>query len=287
MRLPFLILTPACMLLGWSLAIANQPNIGTDLVALSFFGALFAHISVNTLNEYFDFKSGLDLNTQKTKFSGGSGALPENPGMANAVLVVGISTLVATLAIGLFFVWKYGWQLAPLGITGILLIVAYTQWINKHPFLCLVAPGIGFGILMAVGANFVLTGEYSLASLAISFVPFFLVNNLLLLNQYPDIAADREVGRNHFPIAYGITMSNIVYFLFSLLAIATIVITLTMGFIPTISLISLSPMPLALFALSGAIKHREDLGNYPQYLGANVIVTILVPTLLGISIIYG
>ncbi len=41
---------------------------------LALLGAFLAHISVNTLNEYFDFKSGLDLETIKTPFSGGSGA---------------------------------------------------------------------------------------------------------------------------------------------------------------------------------------------------------------------
>jgi 1,4-dihydroxy-2-naphthoate octaprenyltransferase len=46
-------------------------------------------------------------------------------------------------------------------------------------------------------------------------------------------------------------------------------------------------MPLALFSLSGALKYRENIGSYPQYLGSNVAATILTPLLLGISIIYG
>ena len=78
-RWPFLVLTPACLFLGWSVVIATQTEIEIHLLALSFLGAVLAHISVSTLNEYLDFKSGLDLKTKKTKFSGGSGALPENP----------------------------------------------------------------------------------------------------------------------------------------------------------------------------------------------------------------
>jgi len=30
-----------------------------------------------------------------------------------------------------------------------------------------------------------------------------LVNNLLLLNQFPDVDADKTVGRRHYPIAVG------------------------------------------------------------------------------------
>ncbi len=75
MRLPFLTLTFACVFLGMSIAVANQVSINILILMLALLGAPLAHISVNTLNEYFDFKSGLDLNTVKTPFSGGSGAL--------------------------------------------------------------------------------------------------------------------------------------------------------------------------------------------------------------------
>ena len=131
-RWPFLVLTPACLFLGWSAVIANQTEVEMHLFVLSFLGAVFAHISVNTLNEYLDFKSGLDLNTRKTKFSGGSGALPENPEMAMAVLSVGISTFMLTLLIGLFFIWQYGWGVVPIGIAGLLLIVFYCDDCHRH-----------------------------------------------------------------------------------------------------------------------------------------------------------
>jgi 1,4-dihydroxy-2-naphthoate polyprenyltransferase len=287
MRLPFLILTPACLFLGWSVVIADQNEVAIHLFILSFLGAVLAHISVNMLNEYLDFKSGLDLKTKKTRFSGGSGALPENPEMAKVVLVAGVISLILTLIIGLFFIWKQGWGIIPIGIAGLLLIIAYTGWINKHPFLCLVAPGIGFGFLMVVGANFVLTGEYSVSLWIIGFIPFFLINNLLLLNQYPDIDADRDVGRNHLPIAYGTKISNIVYFLFTLTTIVVIISSVLTEILPTVGLIALLPMPLAFFSLSGAIRYGSSLGHHPQYLGANVAVTILTPILLGASIIFG
>lgn len=211
MRFPFLVLTPVCVFLGASTVIANQTSISLLLLALALLGALLAHVSVNTLNEYFDFKSGLDYTTIRTPFSGGSGALPQNPEIVNTVLSVGIASLIATLMIGSFFVWKYGTGIIPIGLAGLVLIITYTGWINRHPFLCLIAPGIGFGFLMVVGTQFILVGEYTLLPWLVAVVPFCLVNNLLLLNQYPDIQADANVGRNHFPIAYGVSNSNIAY----------------------------------------------------------------------------
>ena len=286
-RFPFLVLTPVCVFLGASTVIAAQTNVSLLLLVLALLGALFAHVSVNTLNEYFDFKSGLDFTTKRTQFSGGSGALPRNPEMVSAVLTVGIASLVATLMIGGFFVWKYGTGIVPIGVAGLLLIVTYTGWINKHPILCLIAPGIGFGFLMVVGTQFVLQGEYTSLPWLVAVIPFFLVNNLLLLNQYPDIQADAAVGRNHFPIAYGVNRSNMVYGFFTLATISAIVIYVSIGYLPALSLIALLPMPLAFFSLYGAIKYGATIGNSPQYLGANVAVTILTPLLLGISIIMG
>ena len=255
------------------------------LLMLALLGALLAHISVNTLNEYFDFKSGLDLETIKTQFSGGSGALPQNPEMLGTVLTVGVASSIALFMIGSYFVWQYGTGIVPIGVTGLVLIATYTGWINKHPFICLVAPGLGFGFLMVAGTQFVLQGQYTTLSWLVAVVPFFLVNNLLLLNQYPDIKADAHAGRNHFPIAYGVNHSNIVYGLFTLATAAIIIGYVLTGLLPVFSLIALLPMPLAFFSLYGAVKHGETIGNFPQYLGANVAVTILTTLLLAISIV--
>jgi len=281
------VLTPVCVFLGVSTVVANQTSVDLHLLVLALLGAVLAHISVNTLNEYFDFKSGLDLATTRTPFSGGSGALPRNPEMASVVFIVGAVSLLATLLIGFFFVWKYGSGIIPVGIAGLVLIITYTGWINKHPILCLLAPGTGFGFLMVVGTQYVLEGEYSSLSWLVAVVPFFLVNNLLLLNQYPDIQADADAGRRHLPIAYGMAISNMVYAVFLLATIAAITTCILAGYFPALSLVALLPMPLAFFSLGGAVKHGEAIGNFPQYLGANAAVAILTPVLLGISIMIG
>jgi 1,4-dihydroxy-2-naphthoate octaprenyltransferase len=287
MRLPFLLLTPVCVFLGASTVVANDTGVSLFLLALALLGGLLAHISANALNEYFDFRSGLDLATTRTQFSGGSGALPRNPDMAGAVFAVGAASLLATLMIGSFFVWKCGAGIVPLGLVGLLLIVGYTDWINRHPFICLIAPGTGFGFLMVVGTQYVLEGEYAPLSWLVAVVPFFLVNNLLLLNQYPDIEADASVGRNHFPIAYGVNRSNMGYAFFALATTVVIASYVLIGYLPVLGLVALLPMPLAFFSLYGAIKYGEDIGKFPQYLGANVAVALLTPLLLGVSIIIG
>jgi 1,4-dihydroxy-2-naphthoate octaprenyltransferase len=194
-RLPFLALTPACIALGLACVQWQQGAIDLLQAMLVLLGAIAAHISVNAFNEYSDFKSGLDATTQRTPFSGGSGVLPAHPELAASTRAMALGSLALCTAIGLYFVRLRGPALLPLGLAGVLLIVLYTQWITRQPWLCLVAPGLGFGPVMILGTQVALTGHYSVAAAAASAVPFFLVNNLLLLNQFPDIEADRRVGR--------------------------------------------------------------------------------------------
>ena len=285
-RPAFLILTPACIFLGASTAMAAGYSIDTTLLALVVTGALCAHISVNMLNEYADFRSGLDLITIKTPFSGGSGALPDNPAMAGTVLYTGLFTLAITSAIGIYIVNSQGLLILPIGIIGLVIILTYTQWINRWPLLCLIAPGLGFGILMVIGTDFVLTGDLSVTTWLAALVPFFLVNNLLLLNQFPDTEADRRIGRNHLPIAYGTRTSGHVYGISFLCAYSIIAIGIYYGYFPGLSAIALLPIFLSIFSITGAYRRAENIGDHPQYLGANVAATITTPLLLGISLLY-
>ncbi len=286
-RAPFLVLTPVCIFLGFSTAYVVHPSIDLATLSIIFIGAIAAHISVNTLNEYDDFKSGLDLITRKTPFSGGSGALPDNPEMAKSVLVLGLVSLAVTITIGVSLVIEYGMEIMPIGLVGVVLITAYTKWINRSPFLCLIAPGLGFGMLMVVGANVVLTGGHSNQAWMIALVPFFLVNNLLLLNQYPDIEADSTIGRNTYPITYGIKNSNIMYTIFMLTAYSLIIYFIFSEAIPSLSVIALIPILFSMFSLLGAIKFGARIGLHPQYLAANVAAALLTPLLLGIAIVCG
>ena len=172
-RPSFLILSPICVFLGLSTSLATQSQVNIFILFLIFIGAISAHISVNMLNEHFDFKSGLDLTTEKTAFSGGSGALPGNPKMANAILIIGLVSLMLTIIIGIYLILERGIQILPIGIVGVVLIITYTQWLNRFPILCLIAPGLGFGILMVAGTHIILTeGAFSFTMASFT-CPFF------------------------------------------------------------------------------------------------------------------
>jgi 1,4-dihydroxy-2-naphthoate octaprenyltransferase len=285
-RPQFLLLTPACCCVGVGTAAWVQGGLSAlpwGYVIIAFVGALCAHIATNVLNDYFDYVSGLDLKTRRTPFSGGSGILPQGLMSSHKALIFGLAALGLTAAIGCFFWAMRGWGILPLGIIGILVIISYTPWITKHPLLCLIAPGLGFGPLMVMGTYYVLTGRYDAVALLASLVPGLLVSNLLLLNQFPDVEADAAVNRRHILIVFSRRAGAWYYAAFALGTFLVVVLGWVFGEFPAATLIALIPLPLALVTIKGVIQNADNIKRLIPYLGQNVIYTLATPLLLGIG----
>jgi 1,4-dihydroxy-2-naphthoate octaprenyltransferase len=286
-RVPFLALTPACVLLGLGTAVRTAGSVSTFHVVLALVGAISAHISVNAFNEYFDFKSGLDARTERTPFSGGSGVLPKNPEMARTALTVAMIALTFTGLLGIYFSFVRGITLLPLGVLGLFIIVAYTPWLTRHPVLCLIAPGLGFGPLMVMGTHFVLTGQYSWVAFFVSMVPFFLVSDLLLLNQFPDTEADQSVGRRHILIVLGRPHGSLIYSLFLVLAYLTILAGVYWEYLPKASLLGLATLVIAIPVSLGTMRYAENTPKLVPYLGLNVLINLATLVLVAVGLFVG
>lgn len=280
----FLILAPLCAGLGVILAWqqGEPPMYQALLVVL---GALLAHAAVNLLNEYQDFTSGLDTLTQRTPFSGGSGALPERPTAASLVRAAALASLALVMAIGLYFFWLRGWPVLVLGGTGLALVLTYTRWITRLPLLCLLAPGLGFGPVMILGTLTALGARPDATAIVVSAVVLVLVSELLLINQIPDAEADQQVGRRHLVVLHGAAAAaRLVGWprpgSFVLLGLGVLA-----GWLPMGAALGLIPLPAALWisaslpgALSGPGLHRLLAINVA------VLLSTLVLLMLGLSL---
>lgn len=286
-RVPFLLLPPMCVLLGWATASQEHVPISALSIILVFIGAVASHISVNAFNEYADFRSELDSKTKRTPFSGGSGTLQERPELAAWALGLAIGTAILTAAIGIYFVIICGPGILPMGIGGLVIVISYSFWAVRNSFFCLITPGLGFGTCMVMGTNFVLSGHYSWSSAIASLIPFFLVNNLLLLNQFPDVEADRSVMRKNLPISAGLNLSALVYAIFNLLAYAAIVAGVLLKVFPPLALLGLATAFLSIPSSIGAFKHSDDIPRLIPSMGQNVVVNLLTPALLAVGIFWG
>ncbi len=284
MRVPFLALPPVCIFLGVATAYWEGGHINLWYAFLALLGAVSSHVSVNAFNEYLDFRSGLDARTQRTPFSGGSGTLVAHPDLASWTLLMAWISLLMPVVIGFYFLKVWGWGIVPLGLVGLLLVVAYTGWITKRPLLCLMAPGLGFGILWVMGTHFVLTGRYSWSSFFASLVPFFLVSDLLLLNQFPDARADATVGRRHLVIVRGERYSARVYVAFLAMAYFSLVLGVVLGALPRGALLGLGTLVLAVPTAFRVLRHAENLDGLMPALGENVLINLLTPLLTALGL---
>lgn len=284
-RAPFLLLSPVIVLLGLAAAVFDGRAVDWSSLALILVAALMAHVSVNTFNEYLDFRNGLDAMTYRTPFSGGSGILPQHPELAGLTFRIAVLSLFVTVLIGIYFLAYTGMKILPLGLAGVVIIVSYTPWITRSPLLSLISPGLAFGPLMVVGTDLVLTGRYSATAFLVSLVPFFLVNNLLLLNQFPDREADQRVGRRNVVIVFGRQNSAMLYGVFNLLAFGVLVTGVLFHLLPVQVLIACIMVPVAWRAVRIALRNPGDMDQLIPAMGMNVVLNLLMPVLIASALI--
>ncbi|MDD5038089.1 MAG: prenyltransferase [Dehalococcoidales bacterium] len=282
-RPQFLLLSVVLVFLGTCIAWYDGAfHPGHALLAL--FGLLMAHISVNTLNDYFDYKSGLDLETKRTPFSGGSGILPAALLKPKDVLRLGLASFLLALVTGIYFVVTLdrGWYLLPLLIVAAICVLLYSPVIlrSRWPEW---APGVGLGTLPVLGAYFVQTATY-LPAIVASVPSGLLVHNLLLLNEFPDVEADRKAGRKTLPITMGKTKASLIYSILTASVYLWIIGGVVTGQMPVYSLIALLTLPLAVKAIRGALGY-QDLNKLVPAMASNVQVVLLTQLLLGIGYI--
>jgi 1,4-dihydroxy-2-naphthoate octaprenyltransferase len=283
-KIPFLLLTLVCVFLAYATVRYDNYHIEKVLVLLVTIGALAAHTAVNVLNEYFDFKSGLDFKTEKTAFSGGSGALQKRPDRARISLLFAILNVVTVIVIGIFFLKLRGWILLIPVTTGILLMILYSPFIVKMPMLCLCAPGMGFGFSMVMGTYIALTGRLSLTAVTVSLFLFCLVNNLLLLNQIPDCEADRCFGRKNIVILSGKKNAIMVYRAFMACTIFFVISACFFKIIPLMSFIGIIPVIFAMIKVQySKFTKEKEIGSV---LGVNVLTVLSFPVLIALGMIF-
>jgi 1,4-dihydroxy-2-naphthoate octaprenyltransferase len=180
-----------------------------------------------------------------------------------------------------------GWGLLPLGLLGLVIIYIYTSWLTRFPILTLIAPGLGFGTFMVMGTDYALSGTYTWTSFFASLVPFFLVSNLLLLNQFPDVEADESVGRKHYPITLGRQASGRIYLAFLYLAFVSVIVGVLIRVLPVPALLGLLALVLAIPITRGVLAYAEEIPQLMPSLGQNVIINLIMPVLVAVGLFLG
>jgi 1,4-dihydroxy-2-naphthoate octaprenyltransferase len=285
LRPPFLMVPPSSVALGAGAALWLGYEINLFYLLLALIGATAAHGSVNALNCYMDFVSGLDARTNPTPFSGMIPMLRARPERVSFALYSGVGALAVSSLVGIYFLTVWGWGLLPLGLLGVILIVVYTPWITRLPAISLIAPGLGIGIFMVNGTYFALTGGYSWTAFFASLVPFWLISQLLVINQFPDLEADVSVGRRNYVILLGRKRASRVYAVMLWATYVSILAGWLLGHLPAAALLGLLTVPWAVQTTRGSYRHADDIEQLLPVLAKNVQICVITPALTAVGIL--
>lgn len=280
-RAPFLLLSVTLVACG-AAAGAYTGRFSWLHTALALVGLVCLHASVNALNEASDMRTGIDLHTERTPFSGGSGTLPAGLMTPRQAQTFGLLMAGVGLAIGVYFLSTVGWALVPILVLGAISVLAYTEVLARIG-LGEIFAGLGLGLLPVMGAAIVQGGELRAPAIAAGIPAFFMTFNLLLLNEFPDEPADIAGGRRNVVLMLGRGGAALVY---ALAAIATpiwIAIAVALGLLPLVALIGVVPSVMLVAPLRWAFVDPREPVPLPA-MGANVTWNLATNSLLAVAL---
>ncbi|MCK4835091.1 MAG: prenyltransferase [Candidatus Aminicenantes bacterium] len=280
-RAPFLILAMVLVLIGIAAAL-YEGHFHWGHSILLIIGVILAHVSVNLFNELSDHHTGIDGNTIRTPFSGGSGMMQSGKTSAAAVSIVAYSTLMAAAAIGIYFCFIRSWWILVFMIFGGIGIRFYTSRLAKWMIGELFS-GLTLGTFVVLGTFYALTGKIGVEIILVSIPPGILTALLLFLNEFPDAEADKTGGRRHLVIYFGKKISSRIYMAGLLMVYVTIIAYLFIDKIPDTLLISLLTLPIAIKASITVVKNYDHHKRLVPALGMNILVVILTDLLLAVG----
>ena len=284
-RVRFLLASVIAVMTGLALNWSQNGSIEYFDALLTFAGVMALHASVDLLNDYWDFKRGIDTKTTRTKMSGGTGVLPEGLLKPSSVYRAGVFFLVLGALIGSYFVITYGILIAIILGFAILSIYFYSTKI--------VDSGLGEffvavkGSMIVIGTFYIQSGEVNIESILAGIVIGTLSSLVLFIASFPDHDADKSKGRKTLVITVGKEKARKLFWIFPLFAYGVIVIGVMLNYLPVLTLISLVSLPLIIKSGIGLQKNYDSVDNLVPYMtstlkfsrftGILFVISFLIP----------
>ena len=192
-RPAFLTITLLGCLIGLSIPSSRKESMAINLLAVTL--ALCIHAGANLINDYFDHLNGSDENNRNriSPFTGGSRFIQNHLIKPSEIYQLGFALITLSVFIGLYICSQTTWLLIPLGFIGVT-----AAWTYSAPPLQLMSRGalgeLSIAIawsLVVIGFAFMQTTNITYQIIPIGLAYGLMASNILLINQIPDIEADR------------------------------------------------------------------------------------------------
>ena len=281
-RLRFLLASVIAVSNGIALAFWKNKQIDLSDAILTFAGVICLHASIDLLNDYWDYKRGIDTATRRTKFSGGTGVLPEKLLKPGNVYSVGLIFLLIGTLIGMYFVVIRGIMIALLLGFAILAVYFYsTSIVNLGLGEAFVAIK---GTLIVVGSYYVQTSSIGVGVVYVGIIMGILSASVLFVNSFPDYQADRSRGRRTLVILLGRQRAVKIFPWMILCTYVLIIAGIFLGYLKIYSLASLLSAPFAVSAIKRISKSYQDVEKLVPVMGATVAYSRVTGVVLAASL---
>ena len=241
-RVRFLLASVIAVSVGLAINWRQNSTVDPLSAVLTFAGVMALHASVDLLNDYWDYKRGIDTVTKRTKMSGGTGVLPEGLLKPSAVYRAGIGFLILGTVIGFYFVLTNGIIIAVILGFAILSIYFYSTKIvdaGLAEFFVAVK-----GAMIVLGTYFIQSNQITTESILGGMVVGVLSSLVLFIASFPDHDADKSKGRKTLVILVGKENAASLFWIFPMISYSVIILGISIGVFPILSLITLFSIPI-------------------------------------------
>ncbi len=283
-RIRFLLASVIAVSNGLAIAYWKYGQFDPLYAGLTYAGVAFLHASVDLLNDYWDHKRGIDSATTRTKFSGGTGVLPENVLTPKAVYAAGVAFLVLGVLVGAYFVAVRGITIAViLGFAVVAIYFYSTSIVNSG--LGELFVGIK-GAMIVLGTFYVQTGVIDAAALFVGIIVGLLSATVLFVNSFPDFEADRSKGRRTLVIVIGREKGAKALPLFMVAAYVLIAAGVLLNFTKVYSLASFVSLPFAIKAVARMRQDHDTVQGLVPAMDATVTYSRITGFVLAASLLF-
>ena len=280
-RVRFLLASVIAVSLGLSLTWWNSGSIDIFQAILTMSGVIALHASVDLLNDYWDFKRGIDTKTKRTSMSGRTGVLPDGLLKPKSVYNAGILFLVIGGLIGGYFVVLHGVVIGVILTFAIISIYFYStkivNWGLAEIFVAIK------GTLIVMGTYYIQNSDLTDISIMSGIVVGSLSSLVLFVTSFPDHDADKEKGRRTLVILLGRKNATSIYYIFPIVSYGVIIGCVIMSMIPVFCLISLVAIPVAINSIK---KLKSSISSEEKIIPA-MSSTLLFSRLAGTLFVIG
>ncbi len=288
MRPNHLAASAAPIVVGSCLGYATVGSFNVPLFVLALLSIMLLQAGANMANDYFDHLSKNDwVNKNPTPFSGGSRFIQEGLLTPKAMLFASLAALSFSCCFGIvILVLTQSLFILALGLLGLLGGFFYTAGPIKLSYRT-VGEFVIFlliGLLPVYGAYFLQTGRIDAVALVPGLLVGILIFLVILVNEFPDAAADAAVNKKTLIVVFGVPASAWIYRI-ALIASFVIAIAAAMLYRPMFyaGLLYLLTLPVAILVLKAV--NTEDLAKPGQFKASQI--TVLLHTIGSLTLAIG